>query len=153
MDFDIDTIRQQFPALNMQAIFFDNPGGTQIAKPALERMISYLTETNANHDGAFSTSIASDANKPTQNQRRLVVRVTSVAGNGSSRPVIWRHTASRTRIRLDLRLPRATSTETCVAAEWRRRWHDEGGIFRCVMVEILNLARNDRSAGRKCLHY
>jgi len=61
MDFDINTIRQQFPALNKQAIFFDNPGGTQIAKPALERMISYLTETNANHDGAFSTSIASDA--------------------------------------------------------------------------------------------
>jgi len=61
MDFDINTIRQQFPALDKQAIFFDNPGGTQIAKPALERMISYLTETNANHDGAFSTSIASDA--------------------------------------------------------------------------------------------
>jgi cysteine desulfurase family protein (TIGR01976 family) len=61
MDFDINTIRQQFPALNKQAIFFDNPGGTQIAKPALERIISYLTETNANHDGAFATSIASDA--------------------------------------------------------------------------------------------
>ena len=61
MSLDINHIRQQFPALNRQAIFFDNPGGTQIAKPALDRMVAYLMNTNANHDGAFATSIASDA--------------------------------------------------------------------------------------------
>jgi len=61
MSLDINHIRQQFPALNRQAIFFDNPGGTQIAKPALDRMVAYLMNTNANHAGAFATSIASDA--------------------------------------------------------------------------------------------
>lgn len=61
MPLDIDVIRQQFPALNRPAIFFDNPGGTQIAKPSLERINKYLLESNANHEGVFATSIASDA--------------------------------------------------------------------------------------------
>ena len=61
MGLDVNAIRQHFPSLNRQAIFFDNPGGTQIAKPALDRMVTYLTDTNANHAGPFSTSIASDA--------------------------------------------------------------------------------------------
>jgi cysteine desulfurase family protein (TIGR01976 family) len=61
MRLDTNTIRQQFPALLQQAIFFDNPGGTQIAKPALDRMVDYLINTNANHAGPFATSIASDA--------------------------------------------------------------------------------------------
>jgi len=61
MSLDINTIRQQFPSLSRPAIFFDNPGGTQIAKPALDRMVAYLTDTNANHAGPFATSIASDA--------------------------------------------------------------------------------------------
>lgn len=54
-------VRQQFPALQKPAIFFDNPGGTQIARQSLDRMVAYLTETNANHDGAFETSRRSDA--------------------------------------------------------------------------------------------
>lgn len=61
MTIDIVAIRSQFPALNRSAIFFDNPGGTQIAKQSLERMNRYLIESNANHEGAFATSIASDA--------------------------------------------------------------------------------------------
>ena len=61
MSLDINHIRQQFPGLNRQAIFFDNPGGTQIAKPALDRMVAYLMNTNANHAGPFATSIESDA--------------------------------------------------------------------------------------------
>jgi cysteine desulfurase family protein (TIGR01976 family) len=61
MSLDISQIRQQFPALDCQAIFFDNPGGTQITKPALDRMVAYLINSNANHEGAFATSIASDA--------------------------------------------------------------------------------------------
>ena len=54
-------VRQQFPALDRSAIFFDNPGGTQIARQSLERINRYLIECNANHEGAFATSIASDA--------------------------------------------------------------------------------------------
>jgi cysteine desulfurase family protein (TIGR01976 family) len=42
-------------------MFFDNPGGTQIAKQSIDRITKYLVESNANHEGAFETSIASDA--------------------------------------------------------------------------------------------
>jgi cysteine desulfurase family protein (TIGR01976 family) len=61
MSIDIQSVRQQFPSLHRKAIFFDNPGGTQIAKPSLDRMVAYLSETNANHGGLFATSMASDA--------------------------------------------------------------------------------------------
>jgi len=61
MPFDTNVIRQQFPSLDRPAIFFDNPGGTQIAKQSLDRINHYLIECNANHEGAFATSIASDA--------------------------------------------------------------------------------------------
>ncbi len=61
MSLNLNVIRQQFPALNRPAIFFDNPGGTQIAKHSLDRINRYLIESNANHEGAFATSIASDA--------------------------------------------------------------------------------------------
>jgi cysteine desulfurase family protein (TIGR01976 family) len=54
-------IRQQFPSLNRKDVFFDNPGGTQIAKQSLERINRYLLECNANHAGAFRTSQQSDA--------------------------------------------------------------------------------------------
>ena len=54
-------VRARFPALASGAVFFDNPGGTQIAQPALDRMVAYLERTNANHGGAFRTSRESDA--------------------------------------------------------------------------------------------
>ena len=61
MTLDLFTIREQFPALRRPAIFFDNPGGTQIAQKSIDRITSYLTLHNANHGGAFSTSVESDA--------------------------------------------------------------------------------------------
>lgn len=61
MSLDLHLVRQQFPALRRPVIFFDNPGGTQIAQPAIDRMLSYLTLHNANHGGAFATSRESDA--------------------------------------------------------------------------------------------
>lgn len=61
MTLDLSAIRSQFLALSRQAIFLDNPGGTQIAQQAIDRMNQYLVECNANHGGAFATSIASDA--------------------------------------------------------------------------------------------
>lgn len=61
MPLDLPTIRSQFPALERPAIFFDNPGGTQVAQPVLDRINAYLVEHNANHDGAFQTSRESDA--------------------------------------------------------------------------------------------
>lgn len=61
MSLDLTLIRSQFPSLNKPVIFFDNPGGTQIARQSLDRINRYLLECNANHEGAFATSIASDA--------------------------------------------------------------------------------------------
>lgn len=61
MSLNLDVIRQQFPGLKRPAIFFDNPGGTQIAQPSIDRINRYLIESNANHEGVFATSIASDA--------------------------------------------------------------------------------------------
>ena len=61
MALDLPAIRSQFPSLNRKAVFFDNPGGTQIARQSLDRINQYLLENNANHEGAFATSQASDA--------------------------------------------------------------------------------------------
>ena len=60
MPLDLSLIREQFPSLDRPAVFFDNPGGTQIAKHSLDRINRYLLECNANHEGAFETSRQSD---------------------------------------------------------------------------------------------
>jgi cysteine desulfurase family protein (TIGR01976 family) len=68
MSLDLTQIRQQFPALRRpssivtgrSALFLDNPAGTQVARPVIDRITSYLTQHNANHGGAFATSIESD---------------------------------------------------------------------------------------------
>lgn len=59
-DFDINLVRSQFPALAKPYIYFDTPGGTQIAKPSLDRINNYLVNSNANHGGEFKTSHDSD---------------------------------------------------------------------------------------------
>lgn len=60
MPLEPNLIRQQFPSLDRPAVFFDNPGGTQIARQSVERINKYLLECNANHEGAFETSQKSD---------------------------------------------------------------------------------------------
>src|SRR5512137_2433489 len=60
MTIDQKTVRNYFPALDRPAIFFDNPGGTQIARQSANRIQRYLLECNANHEGAFETSRKSD---------------------------------------------------------------------------------------------
>lgn len=57
----IDLVRRQFPSLDRPAIFLDNPAGTQISRPSLDRINRYLLECNANHEGQFETSRKSDA--------------------------------------------------------------------------------------------
>jgi len=61
MPLDLESIRAQFPALQRSDIFFDNPGGTQVARQVINRMNAYLVDHNANHGGAFETSRKSDA--------------------------------------------------------------------------------------------
>ncbi len=60
MSFDVQLVRQQFPSLDRPAVFLDNPAGTQISKPSLNRINQYLLENNANHEGMFETSRRSD---------------------------------------------------------------------------------------------
>jgi cysteine desulfurase family protein (TIGR01976 family) len=62
---DVAAIRRQFPALQESynghpAIFFDNPGGTQVVRPVIDAMVDYLTRRNANTHGLFETSRRTD---------------------------------------------------------------------------------------------
>ena len=58
---DVDQVRQQSPALISGAVHLDNPGGTQMARHAIDRLNHYIQYTNANHGGHFRTSRESDA--------------------------------------------------------------------------------------------
>ncbi len=63
--FDARFVRPQFPALSERyngkpAIFFDNPGGTQVHESVIHAMTDYLTRRNANTHGVFATSRLSD---------------------------------------------------------------------------------------------
>jgi cysteine desulfurase family protein (TIGR01976 family) len=60
MPLDPAIVRQQFPSLQRPDVFFDNPGGTQIARQSLDRITHYLLNCNANHEGVFATSRQSD---------------------------------------------------------------------------------------------
>jgi cysteine desulfurase family protein (TIGR01976 family) len=64
--FSVDQLRASFPALRevegkKPFIFFDGPGGTQMAQQAVEGMVNYITAGMANLHGAFQTSINTDA--------------------------------------------------------------------------------------------
>lgn len=61
MPFELNMIRSQFPSLDRNDTFFDNPGGTQISRSSAARIQRYLLECNANHGGVFKTSQESDA--------------------------------------------------------------------------------------------
>jgi cysteine desulfurase family protein (TIGR01976 family) len=62
---DLSSYRRYFPSLTLdvngkQAIYFDNPGGTQVAQQVVDAMVSYFREANANSHGAFLTSLRTD---------------------------------------------------------------------------------------------
>ncbi len=62
---DLSSYRRYFPSLaqdvnGKQAIYFDNPGGTQVAQQVIDAMVSYFREANANTHGAFLTSRRTD---------------------------------------------------------------------------------------------
>jgi cysteine desulfurase family protein (TIGR01976 family) len=63
---DVTAIRAQFPALASEQggrpiVFFDNAAGTQVPRRVIDRMVDYLTTSNANSHGVFATSVRSDA--------------------------------------------------------------------------------------------
>jgi len=66
MPYDILSVRSEFPSLSVtdngqRRVYFDNPGGTQVAKRVITRMTDYFTTMNTNGGGAFITSRLSDA--------------------------------------------------------------------------------------------
>ncbi len=66
MQFDVEYIRRQFPALGVKvngysAAYFDGPGGTQVPQRVIDAMVDYLVYSNANAGGAFLTSYNSDS--------------------------------------------------------------------------------------------
>ncbi len=58
---NLQQVRAHFPALASETVYFDNPGGTQVAQEVMSRIEHYLHFTNANHGGEFGTSRKSDA--------------------------------------------------------------------------------------------
>ena len=62
---DLSSYRQYFPSLSQTvnsqpAIYFDNPGGTQVAQQVIDGIVAYLQTSNANNHGAFLTSQRTD---------------------------------------------------------------------------------------------
>ena len=65
MKFDVEYIRNQFPAMSMKvngypAAFLDGPGGTQTPQRVIDAMVDYIINYNANIEGVFKTSVESD---------------------------------------------------------------------------------------------
>lgn len=63
--FSVADLRTNFPALQETAekqpyIYFDGPGGTQMAQQAIDGMMAYIKGGMANLHGAFPTSMATD---------------------------------------------------------------------------------------------
>jgi cysteine desulfurase family protein (TIGR01976 family) len=63
--YDVRAIRERFPALGRthngrQVAYFDGPGGSQMAKPAIDATSSYMNRGGANLHGAFPTSIETE---------------------------------------------------------------------------------------------
>jgi cysteine desulfurase family protein (TIGR01976 family) len=63
---DIAAIRAEFPALAVEddgvpRAYLDAPGGTQVCRSAIARMVEHLETGTANSGGAFRTAVATDA--------------------------------------------------------------------------------------------
>ncbi|KAF7297419.1 Aminotran-5 domain-containing protein [Mycena indigotica] len=56
---DVDFARSQFPALKAGFIFADNAGGSQVTQSAIDLIVDYLTNTNAQLGADYSVSAVS----------------------------------------------------------------------------------------------
>jgi cysteine desulfurase family protein (TIGR01976 family) len=59
--FDVEAVREQFPALGRThngrgVVYFDGPGGSQVARQAIEAIAGYMKRGGANLHGVFPTS-------------------------------------------------------------------------------------------------
>ncbi len=63
---DVPVLRDHFPSLartldGRPIAYLDGPGGTQVTRECIVAMTRYLESSNANHGGAFTASIETDA--------------------------------------------------------------------------------------------
>src|SRR3712207_661599 len=63
--YDVRAVREQFPALGRthnghRVVYFDGPGGSQVARPAIDATSSYINRGGANLYGAFPTSLETE---------------------------------------------------------------------------------------------
>jgi cysteine desulfurase family protein (TIGR01976 family) len=63
---DVAAVRDHFPALGrtiggVPVAYLDGPGGTQVPRACIDAITAYLERSNANHGGAFTTAVESDA--------------------------------------------------------------------------------------------
>lgn len=56
MPLDLDVVRGRFPALSGDVVFFDNGGGSQIVQPVLDRIRSFLVESNVQLGASYAVS-------------------------------------------------------------------------------------------------
>jgi cysteine desulfurase family protein (TIGR01976 family) len=59
--FDVQAVREQFPALGREyqgrgVVYFDGPGGSQVARQAIDAVSGYMERGGANLHGVFPTS-------------------------------------------------------------------------------------------------
>lgn len=74
---DIDFARSQFPGLSRGWVYFDNAGGSQILKGAVERMNEFLFDKNVQIGGSYETSQA--AAKALMDARRAAATLMNAA--------------------------------------------------------------------------
>ena len=53
---DMDFVQSQFPGLRNDWVFFDNAGGSQTVKGAVERITEFLFERNVQIGGSYAVS-------------------------------------------------------------------------------------------------
>jgi cysteine desulfurase family protein (TIGR01976 family) len=63
---DVEAVRAHFPALGRShagrpLVYMDGPAGTQLPTECIEAIVRYIETSNANHGGAFVTSVETDA--------------------------------------------------------------------------------------------
>ncbi|ABG05801.1 Cysteine desulphurase related [Rubrobacter xylanophilus DSM 9941] len=63
--YDVRAVREQFPALRREqdgrpVVYLDGPGGSQVARQAMDAMLGYMEGGGANLHGAFATSVETE---------------------------------------------------------------------------------------------
>ena len=132
-----DRIRTHFPSLQRTVngrplVYFDGPGGTQVTQSCIDGMVDYLTRCNANHGGAFASSVESDAIIAAAHEAMadFLNASSANAALGAGPPPIPRNRLSVERLTAAIRQAVGDPSIRARAAELGRRIRAEDGIGR-----------------------